>query len=154
MEDRVRFLIESLNLIAETQANAERVHAFWRININQIDALPIEIMPEIASQILEARSKEDREFIAGTFGNFGSLIRQFPLGNRAINLELAITSHQICASILTRKEYPSMWAMTQTNLGNAYRNRIEGDRKGNLELAIQAYQAALEVRTRQDFPVD
>jgi hypothetical protein len=37
MKDKVRFLQESLNLIEQTQANVERVYAFWRMNIDKID---------------------------------------------------------------------------------------------------------------------
>jgi CHAT domain-containing protein len=154
MEDRVRFLIESLSLIAQTQGNAERVYAFWRMNLDKIDASLIQIMSDFASTNLEKRSKEEREFIARDFGGFGCSIQQFPLGNRAINLELAITSYQVYASIFTRKEYLSRWALIQNNLGNAYRERIEGNRKENLELAIHVYRAALEVHTRQDLPFD
>lgn len=51
MEDKVIFLIESLNLIAETQANAERVYAFWRKNIHQIDGSLVQILPDFAAQL-------------------------------------------------------------------------------------------------------
>jgi CHAT domain-containing protein/tetratricopeptide (TPR) repeat protein len=154
MEAKVSFLIESLNLIAETQGNTERVYAFWQMNIDKIDASLIQIMPNIASQIFETKGEEEREFIARLFGNFGSLIQDFPLGNRGINLELVITSYQVSTSILTRNEYPTTWAGIQTGLGEAYRERIEGVRKENIEQAIHAYRAALEVFTRQDFSLD
>jgi tetratricopeptide (TPR) repeat protein len=154
MEDRVRFLMESLQLIEQTQGNAERVYAFWQMNIDEIDTPLIQIMPDLASQLFELKGKEERELIARLFGIFGYLMGSFPLGNQRINLELAITCFQICASIFTRNEYSRMWAMTQDSLGNAYRERIEGERKQNIERAIQAYQASLEVCTREAFPID
>jgi CHAT domain-containing protein len=154
MEDKVRFLMESLDLIAQTQGNAERVYAFWQMNINKIDASLIQIMSDIGSQMLTNKRKEERESTARTFANFGELIQNFLLGNRSINLELAITIHLICASIFTRNEYPRIWATIQANLGSAYSGRTEGNRKQNIELAIQTYQAALEVYTQQDFPIE
>ncbi len=154
MEDKVSFLIESLQLIADSQGNSERVYAFWRMNIDKIDTLLIQVMPDIASQILGAKGKEEREFIARLFGEFGYLIHHFPLGNRGINSELSIAGYQICVRIVTRNEYPSTWAFYQYDLGVAYSKRIEGDREENIEQAIQAYRAALEVYTRQDFSVE
>ena len=151
MEDKDIFLIESFNLIAETQSNPEHVYEFWRMNIDKIDASLIQIIPAIASQLLEAKGKEEREWIARMFFEFSNLIQHFPLGKRGINLELAIIGYQLCATIVTR--YSSFWANLQFNLGTAYLNRIEGNRKENIEQAIHAYQAFLEVSTRQDFPV-
>jgi tetratricopeptide (TPR) repeat protein len=153
-QDKVSFLIESLKLIERTQGNAERVYAFWRMNIDKIDAWLIQIMPIIVPQILAVQGKERRESMTHEVSRFSYLMQDFPLGNRRINVELAITGYQICVSIFSRKDSPVNWAYIQNNLGNAYRDRIKGDRKENLELAIQAFQAALEVFTRQAFPID
>jgi CHAT domain-containing protein len=150
---KLQFFSESFNLITKAEANPERVYEFWRMNIDQIDVSLIQIIPDIASQLLKTAGKEEREWIASVFGEFGDLIQRFSWGNQRINLELAITSHQICASV-SRNEYPRLWASTQYHLGNAYRNRIEGDRKKNIEQAIQAYRASLEVYTYQNFPLD
>ena len=92
MEDKFRFLQESLELIQQTQGNAERVYAYWRRNIDQIDASLVQIVRLFASYYFTSNSKEECEFTARIFGSFGSLIQQFPCGNRRINLELAITS--------------------------------------------------------------
>jgi CHAT domain-containing protein len=151
---KVRFLQESLQLIANSQLNAELVYAFWQKNIDQIDESFIQIMPDLASQILEANGKEQRKFIGRIFGVFGNLIQKFSLGNQEINLELAITAYQICTNIFTRKEHTVDWALTQNCLGFVYKDRIAGEHKVNLELAIEFYRAALEVYSRQDFPID
>jgi CHAT domain-containing protein len=154
MEDEVRFLVESIQLISNIQASTEQVSAFWQINVDKINASLIQIIPDIVLQILEANVREKRPSIARTIGEFSDLMHYFPFGNRGINLEVAITGYQTCASIITQNEYPSLWATTQYNLGLAYHERIEGARKINIELAIQVYQTVLEVYTRQDFPVE
>jgi tetratricopeptide (TPR) repeat protein len=77
---------------------------------------------------------------------------EFSLGNRALNLEMAITAYEAALEVYTRSAFPTNWAITQNNLGNAYKDRIRGQRAINLERAIAAHEAALEVITREAFP--
>ncbi|MCG9884536.1 MAG: CHAT domain-containing protein, partial [Cyanobacteria bacterium] len=79
---------------------------------------------------------------------YGDRIR----GERAENLEQAITAYQRALEVYTRKAFPENWATTQNNLANAYRNRIRGEQGENLEQAITASEQALEVHTREAFP--
>ncbi|WP_159784189.1 CHAT domain-containing tetratricopeptide repeat protein [Sodalinema gerasimenkoae] len=73
-------------------------------------------------------------------------------GERADNLEQAITAYEQALEVRTRDAFPEQWAMTQNNLANAYSDRIRGERADNLEQAIAAYKRALEVYTRDTFP--
>ncbi|WP_199306181.1 CHAT domain-containing tetratricopeptide repeat protein [Coleofasciculus sp. FACHB-T130] len=79
-------------------------------------------------------------------------MRQFSLGIKANNLEIAITGYEVVTTIFTREASPENWAMAQYNLGNAYRERILDKRVSNLELAIQCYDRALQVYTNHAFP--
>ncbi|QLE45741.1 tetratricopeptide repeat protein (plasmid) [Nostoc sp. C052] len=90
-------------------------------------------------------------YIAWVISNFSNLICQFPLGNKASNIEIAITCYKIALSIYIYID-PPYWAMTQVNLGEAYRRRIKGDNSDNLEQAIATCTEALEILTRKDFP--
>lgn len=67
---------------------------------------------------------EQAAVIAGTMVILSDLIWKFPRGNKANNLEIAITCCQSALQILTCKAYPELWAMAQQNLANAYCNRI------------------------------
>jgi hypothetical protein len=154
MEDRAKFVLESLELIGQTKSNTERVYAFWQINIDKIDALLLRLLPDILSVIFEATASPIRMSIAHILIEFGHLIQEFPFGNQVINSELAITIYRISASFFTQDEYPIVWASIQLVLGAAYWERIEGERKENIELAIQSYQAALEVLTRKNSPFE
>jgi hypothetical protein len=58
---------------------------------------------------------------------------EFPLGNRALNLELAIAAYEAALAVYTREAFPEKWAMTQNNLGNAYQNRIRGGERADNE---------------------
>jgi CHAT domain-containing protein len=75
-------------------------------------------------------------------------------GERADNLEQAISAYTLALQVYTCEAFPQDWAMTQNNLANAYRDRIRGEWADNLEQAISAYTLALQVRTREAFPQD
>jgi tetratricopeptide (TPR) repeat protein len=81
-------------------------------------------------------------------------MQNFPLGNRGINLEIAIAGYKIILIIFTETDLPIDWAMTQNNLANTYFNRIKGDRAENLEMAIASYHQALRIYTETDFPLE
>ncbi len=108
---------------------------------------------DLYQQSLEiARSLKDSLRVVAVLGRLGNLYQQYPLGNRADNLELAIASYTTALIVYTRDAFPEDWAMTQNNLGNAYYSRINGDRADNIERAIECYQAALYVYNRDTFP--
>lgn len=92
--------------------------------------------------------------IAAGIGYFSAILWHFPLGNRAINLEIAIAGFEGSAKILTREIEPQVWAKTQSDLAPAYRNRIWGDRSENLEKALAACTNALQIYTRDTSPQD
>ncbi|MEG4514628.1 tetratricopeptide repeat protein, partial [Microcoleus sp. F6_B4] len=84
--------------------------------------------------------------------SFCKMLWLFPLGNRAINLEIAIAGFEGTAKILTREVLPQIWVQIQSDLAPAYRNRIWGDRSENLEKALAACTNALQIFTRDTSP--
>ncbi|MEG4059095.1 MULTISPECIES: hypothetical protein [unclassified Microcoleus] len=84
--------------------------------------------------------------------SFCKMLWLFPLGNRAINLEIAIAGFEGSAKIFTREAYLQVWAQIQFDLAPAYRNRIWGDRSPNLEKALTACTNALQIYTRDTSP--
>jgi tetratricopeptide (TPR) repeat protein len=84
--------------------------------------------------------------------NLGSAYFQRIGGERAENLETAITYCQEALKFYTFTDFSQQWAMTQTNLGTAYSERIREERADNLESAIACYQEALKVLTFDAFP--
>jgi CHAT domain-containing protein len=75
-------------------------------------------------------------------------------GERADNLEIAITHFEAALAVYTRENVPDTWAAIQGNLGYVYGNRIRGVRADNLKRAIAYHEAALTVRTLQALPRD
>ncbi|MEP6580382.1 CHAT domain-containing protein [Microcoleus vaginatus GB2-A3] len=110
-----------------------------------------ETLHQVADNFI-AQHPEAIESIVALIENLSIHISNFPRGNRANNIEIAIAGYQI---VLNNREPGSeKYAQTQNNLANAYRNRINGSRADNLERAIEFYLAALTVRTLEDFPED
>jgi CHAT domain-containing protein len=83
--------------------------------------------------------------------SFCKMLWLFPLGNRTINLEIAIAGFEGCAKILTREVLPQVWAQIQSDLAPAYRHR-RGARSPNLEKALTACTNALQIFTRDTSP--
>ncbi|MGA9381744.1 MAG: tetratricopeptide repeat protein, partial [Phormidium sp.] len=109
-----------------------------------------EILQQVAESLIADEEPETIKSILGIIENLSIDITNFPLGQRANNIEIAITGYQI---VLSHREPGSeKWAQTQNNLATAYLYRIRGERADNLENAITFYTNALQVRTREAFP--
>jgi tetratricopeptide (TPR) repeat protein len=103
---------------------------------------------------LLSAAHDDREESAGLQKNLGIAYWALPTGDRAANLQHAITCYQAASQVHTREAFPANWAATQNNLGLAYAALPTGDRAANLQSAIACFQAALQVYTRGAFPAD
>jgi tetratricopeptide (TPR) repeat protein len=111
-----------------------------------------QVFPLYKQSLEIARSLKDSLREAAALGRLGNLYQQYPLGDRANNLEEAIASYNVAFTVYTRDAFPEDWAMTQNNLAIAYSNRIRGDKADNIEWAMEYYQATLSVYARHAFP--
>ena len=93
---------------------------------------------------LLSATHDDREESARLQYHLGLAYWGLPSGDRAANLQHAITCYEAALRVFTREAFPSDWAMTQQNLGVAYSELSTGDRGANLQRAIAYYQAALQ----------
>ncbi|MBD2441666.1 CHAT domain-containing protein [Dolichospermum sp. FACHB-1091] len=150
----LQFLSEVLQATAESEYNPQVVYPLLAANTDKLNLTFVRLLQVGVTKKLQEAEPNTARDIAVVIGNFSNLIQQFPLGNKADNMEIAITGYEIAFTVFTRTDFPEDWAMTQNNLGNAYSDRISGDKAENLENAIAAFNAALEVYNRTDFPVD
>lgn len=107
-------------------------------NTDKLNEVFAEILRRSGTNALEEAKADTALFIAEGIVNFSTLIVQFPLGDKASNIEIAITGDEIALTVLTRTTLPQAWAMTQDNLASAYKERIKGNRAQNIEQAIFA----------------
>ncbi|MCA2672843.1 MAG: tetratricopeptide repeat protein [Microcystis sp. M080S2] len=148
------FLFAFGDFYRKNSKDETKLQQFLKANINKLDDLLLDALPLVFTSLIADKSIDERERIASLFENFAVTIYNFPLGDRATNLELSITAHNLSLKIYTREDSPEDWAGTLNNLASAYINRIRGDRAENLEKAIELYEQALEIYTRKNFPVD
>ena len=152
-QEVLEFLMAVLK--AEIEDGEKGVFRVLRSRLGLLDQRFLTVMVAWALSTLEEADGETAEGIAGLIGNICVRISDFPLGDRGMNLEIAIAGYQqVVLKVRSPETHREKWAQTQNNLAIAFRNRIRGDRAENLEQSIHAYQQALLVRTREDFPVD
>ncbi|MUG92859.1 CHAT domain-containing protein [Scytonema sp. UIC 10036] len=144
----LQFLLEVLQAIADRGGNEQVVYPLLEANIDKLNLNLAEVLRHWATNELTRVAPDEAQDIAGNILIFSALIQQFPLGNRANNIEIAIAGYEMALIVFTRDEIPEDWAMTQSNMGTAYRDRIIGNRAENIEKAIAIHTAVLEVRTR------
>jgi tetratricopeptide (TPR) repeat protein len=138
----------------EAKGDERRIQDFLKSNKAKLNESLLDTLPLVFKTFLTGDFCDEREEVSQFFSIFGNAIQQFPLGDRILNLELAIAAYELALQSYTREEFPQNWAITQNNLGTAYQARIRGERAENLEKAIAAYELALQVRTRKTFPED
>ncbi|MEG3941888.1 CHAT domain-containing protein [Microcoleus sp. S36b_A3] len=147
-----KFLEEVLQATSDSDGDRNVIYAILREKIKLINDNLAVVLRNWAKETLPNSDSQRRISLTTLIGNFCNAIREFPLGSRASNLEIAIAGDEIALTVFTRQEYAKDWAMTQSNLGNDYGGRIRGEKAENLELAIDAFVASLEIYTREVFP--
>ena len=154
-EDAARFLLEMLQLVAQTRGNSQQ-QQFYSVWIQQQSRLTPEllaVMPQVIERLL-SENIEQQIHIASVLVIFSNRIQEFPTNNRWLNLEIGIICYKWAFQVYTRVKFPIQWAATQNCLALAYSHRIQGNRSNNIDLAIKTYQLALQVRTKYSFPED
>ncbi|MBE8970168.1 tetratricopeptide repeat protein [Nostocales cyanobacterium LEGE 12452] len=153
-ESQLTFLKEVLSATFDSNGELQAVYPLMQSNIDKLNDNFATVLQSWAMKVLLEVDPEKAQVIASVIGEFSNLIQQFPLGNIASNLEIAIHGYEIATTVFTYELFPHILAAIQNNIGTAYRSRIRGDKAENLEMAIRYYQAALQVRTRKAFPQD
>jgi tetratricopeptide (TPR) repeat protein len=146
------FLLTVLQSVDEGNCNPDIIYPLFRQKLNLLDLDILEIFRDWVNTRFAELDRAQQKLIATDICNLGNLIQEFPLGNKAINMEWSIEFYQSALEIRTKADFPIDWATTQNNLANAYSERIEGDRAENLERSIEFYRAALGVKTPEAFP--
>jgi len=153
-QEYINFLVEVLVATSDSNGNPQVVYPILKANQDKLNPKLVALYPDWANHILSQATPEQAPSYAAYFFYFSNLIQQFPLGNRASNLDIAIIGYELVLNIFTREDFPENWATAQNNLGNAYSDKITGNRAENIDEAIACFQRALEVRTREDFSED
>ena len=144
-ESQRHFLLQLLQATHESKGNPQVVYQLLQGNLDLLDDNFAQFLKNYVTATFSTAEADKAYATATAILSFSNLIGQFPLGERAINLEIAIAGYEVITLIFAPKIFPVEWALTQMNMGNVYIGRIMGNKAENLELAIQAFQQALLV---------
>lgn len=149
IKEYLRFLIEALDGIVNSQGNPQVVYSILEAHLDKLDNYFTSLLM-VSSRLTIPRVDTQRaRNIARVIYLLSNLIRNFPLGDKSANLEIAIAGYKIVSSVYNRTEFPEHWADLQINLGIAYEERIYGNQSEKWEQAIACYENALEVYPRK-----
>ena len=139
---------------ASEEGNREQVYQLLDENADKLTDNFAQLVRENAELRLKRANPRERGKLAAKLWKFSGFIDEFPRGNRASHIEIAIACCQVLTEFFPHHAFPVQWAMLQNMLGACYYRRIRGDRAKNLKVAISYYEAALQVCTREAFPED
>ncbi|CAD5920100.1 Tetratricopeptide domain protein-TPR repeat [Planktothrix rubescens] len=148
----MNFLFMVLEITGESGGNQQRVYSFLAANQTQLNEDFKYTLQYLVPKYLATMGLEQRQDIVGVIFDFSSLIQQFSLGDRGMNLEIALTGYEIAQTVYTRENFPKDWANALTNMAAIYPDRIRGSKAENIEMAIKCCEAALEVRDQKVYP--
>ena len=148
-QEYANFILELLQAEEASKGDIKVIYTMLAERQHLLNARFADILQQVAQNSLDGKNAETTSSIVGTIENLSIDIMEFPRGNRANNIEIAIIGYQI---VLNNREPGSeKYSQTQNNLAVAYSNRINGSRAEDLERAIEFYEAALTVYTFDDF---
>ena len=148
LQEYANFILELLQSEQDSNSDIKVIYPMLAGRQHLLNASFAETLQQVAQNLI-TEHPEAIESIVALIGNLSINIYEFPRGNRANNLEIAITGYQIVLS--NREPGSGDWAGTQNNLANAYSHRLKDSRAENLERAISCYDKALTVYTLEDF---
>ena len=148
----ITFLKNLLRTIRESDADPKVVYPFLQAHLDQLTDKLLQHLQTWAIETFSTLDPEQQRRTAKNIANFSLLVRGFPLGDKATNVEIAIAGYEIAIQIFTRTAFPEDWASIQNNLGVAYCERILDERSKNVELAIACFEKVLQIRTCETLP--
>ncbi|MCL1466472.1 CHAT domain-containing protein [Argonema galeatum] len=146
------FFYELFSLVAESNADQEIIHRFLKTKLHLLHEVFPSVLEEWASERFLELKRDEAKDVAIDIHKFSLLISRFPLGNRATNLEIAITGYKAVDNVFTIEAYPKSYAINQISLGDVYVARKEGKCLEDLKLAIECFSNALNVFTYEADP--
>lgn len=130
------FLTRLFQLMDESQGNPEVIYPFLQQNLDNLNLTLIASLENFVTPIFNDGTEEQKSDSACITALVGRLICEFPLGNKADNIEIGINCCQLALQIYTREAFPREWARSQIDLGLFYLNRIREDKVDNIEIGI------------------
>jgi tetratricopeptide (TPR) repeat protein len=147
---QLEFFLTVLQSIHDSNSDPTVVHLLLKENLDFLDDGIIDVATNWLCSKLASTDQDLQDFILIHILYFSGFLLEFPLGDKAIKIELSITLLIKVLKEFANTEHHMILATAQQNIGLAYSERIHGDRAENLEESIKHYLSALEIFNRFD----
>ena len=128
-QEYANFILELLKA-EESYSGIQVIYTMLGQRQHLLNSRFAETLQQVAEKLLDGENPETISSIVGLIENLSIHINQFPRGNRANNIEIAIIGYQIV--LKNREPGSEKFAQTQHNLATAYSDRINGSLAENL----------------------
>ncbi|MEG4626761.1 hypothetical protein Q5691_21065 [Microcoleus sp. w1-18aA5] len=129
-QEYANFFLELLQAEQDSNGDTAVIHPMLEGRQHLLNVTFAETLQQVAQKLIAGENSETISSIIGLIENLSIHISDFASGNRANNIEIAITGYQI---VLNNREPGSdKWMQTQNNLATAYNNRVNGSLAENL----------------------
>lgn len=142
-------LLQILQAVHDSDAEEQVVYPLLEEHLDELDENFAQVLRDWAITTLPNLDLVQAQGTVAAVFSFSDLLLEFPFGEQALHLEIAIAGYEAVMIVATPEAFPQEWAITQTSLGNTYADRIYGNRTENLETAIRCYRESLKINTRE-----
>ena len=101
-DSQLNFLLQVLQALSDSNDDAEAIYPLLQANLDKLDMDFAEALRSWATATLPNLEIEKAQSTVKNIFTFSNLIQAFPLGNRADNLEIAITGYDIILTLVTQ----------------------------------------------------
>lgn len=153
-EEKVACFLLWIKLYETINTNRDNEAAFQLLEANS-DKLNDEFAAQIncwIEIIFPDLTLEEVEATVNVLLGINDWLSELPIGNKDINLEIAIASYESLLAFVEPDTLPETWATIKNDVGFAYYRRIKGEKSDNLAKAIDCYQLGLQVCSPDDCP--
>jgi CHAT domain-containing protein len=138
------FLIDVLRTIAESKGNPELVYPLLRANLDKLNLRCIMALWGWATPRLEQAGAETADMIAALVTVFGDLILDFPEGNQADRIEIAIAAYNLACEVYARQSATEKAAILRLRLAHAYHWRAYGQAPENQNISRELVSLSVQ----------
>ena len=103
---QLEFLLTILRSIDQSDGNPEIIYPLFRQNLDLLDLDLIEVFKNWANDTFVQIDHTQQRSIAIDICNLGNLIQQFPLANKAVNIESSIECYDQALKVFTARQTP------------------------------------------------
>lgn len=143
--------MELYQTVIDTNGDEQAAYQVLEANLDKLNdefAAQINCWVEI---IFPDLTLEQVEATINVLLRINNWLSELPIGNKDINLEIAIASYESLLPFVEPDTLPETWATLNNHLGCDYYRRREGEQADNLAKAIDCYQLGLQVCSPDKF---